>query len=46
MNLSNILDNSIDNKCVVCYDNPPDCVFIKCGHAGLCYSCGLDLWEK
>ncbi|MFN9941590.1 MAG: hypothetical protein ACK56I_19150 [bacterium] len=21
-------------------------MFLKCGHAGVCYECGLDLWEK
>jgi hypothetical protein len=37
---------TIDNKCGVCYDEAPDCIFLKCGHAGVCYECGLDLWEK
>ena len=31
------MNTSIDNKCVVCYDNPPDCIFLHCGHAGVCY---------
>ena len=41
-----MLNVSIDNKCVVCYDLAPDSVFLKCGHAGLCYECGLDMWEQ
>ena len=37
---------SIQNECIVCCEVVPDCVFLNCGHAGICYECSLDLWEK
>ena len=45
-NRSNTSVVSNINECIVCYENPPDCVFLNCGHAGTCYECSLDLWEK
>jgi hypothetical protein len=31
--------------CCICFDNPPDAVFMDCGHGGVCYDCSLDIWK-
>ena len=33
-------------ECLICFDLPPDAVFMDCGHGGICYSCALDVWKK
>ena len=35
--------NKSVNLCLVCYDSPPDAVFMDCGHGGICYKCSLEL---
>ena len=32
--------------CEVCYGNPPDSVYMPCGHGGMCYDCAIDIWKK
>lgn len=27
------------NRCIVCEEKIPDCVFEPCGHGGICYEC-------
>ena len=31
---------------MICFDNPPDAVFMKCGHGGVCYTCAMDIWKR
>ena len=35
-----------ENVCLICYDHPPDAVFMECGHGGTCYDCALDVWQN
>ncbi|EAR93893.2 zinc finger, C3HC4 type (RING finger) protein (macronuclear) [Tetrahymena thermophila SB210] len=32
--------------CVVCFENPPNSVFMNCGHGGICKQCALDISIK
>jgi len=32
-------------QCLICFDNPPDAVFMECGHGGVCYECSLEIWK-
>ncbi|KRX10289.1 hypothetical protein PPERSA_09673 [Pseudocohnilembus persalinus] len=32
------------NKCMICFDKPPDSVLMECGHGGICYNCSLEIW--
>jgi Zinc finger, C3HC4 type (RING finger) len=32
--------------CLICFENPPDCVMMSCGHGGICYECTIDIWRK
>ncbi|KAL4441309.1 hypothetical protein ABPG74_013604 [Tetrahymena malaccensis] len=32
--------------CVVCFENPPNTVFMNCGHGGICKQCALDISIK
>ena len=41
-----INDVDDDAVCVICFDNPPDSVFMPCGHAGICYECAVDLYKN
>ena len=38
-------DKSVMN-CLICFDKPPDAVFMECGHGGVCYDCSLELWKS
>lgn len=38
-------DIEASNICVICFEKPPDAVFMNCGHGGLCYDCSLDIWK-
>ena len=33
----------VDDKCQICFENPPDGVFMNCGHGGLCTSCAFEM---
>eukprot|EP01017_Pseudomicrothorax_dubius_P050838 TRINITY_DN9682_c0_g1_i1.p1 TRINITY_DN9682_c0_g1~~TRINITY_DN9682_c0_g1_i1.p1 ORF type:complete len:411 (+),score=78.97 TRINITY_DN9682_c0_g1_i1:149-1381(+) len=33
-------------SCLICFDQPPNAVFMDCGHGGICYDCGLEIWKK
>ena len=47
-----------ENICLICYEHPPDAVFMECGHGGTsispgfiyfigaCYECALDIWQE
>eukprot|EP01016_Furgasonia_blochmanni_P006260 TRINITY_DN12507_c0_g1_i1.p1 TRINITY_DN12507_c0_g1~~TRINITY_DN12507_c0_g1_i1.p1 ORF type:complete len:472 (-),score=32.29 TRINITY_DN12507_c0_g1_i1:282-1697(-) len=35
-----------NNQCLVCFEKPPDAVFMECGHGGVCYECALEIWKK
>lgn len=39
------LNKSVVN-CLVCFDKPPDAVFMECGHGGVCYECSLEVWKN
>ena len=32
-------------NCSVCFSSPTKCVFLPCGHAGICESCAYDILE-
>lgn len=32
-------DDNGEDLCMICYDNPPACVFMSCGHGGFCKQC-------
>lgn len=32
--------------CTVCFEKPPDAVFMSCGHGGICYGCSIEVWKK
>ena len=32
--------------CCMCMDQMSDAVIMECGHAGICYSCSLELWKS
>eukprot|EP01017_Pseudomicrothorax_dubius_P033797 TRINITY_DN4560_c0_g1_i2.p1 TRINITY_DN4560_c0_g1~~TRINITY_DN4560_c0_g1_i2.p1 ORF type:complete len:141 (-),score=9.62 TRINITY_DN4560_c0_g1_i2:58-480(-) len=32
--------------CLTCLDKAPTAVFLPCGHGGLCYDCGLNIWKR
>jgi hypothetical protein len=32
-----------EEKCQICFENPPDGVFMHCGHGGLCTSCAFEM---
>ena len=34
------------NICKICFERKANSIFLKCGHAGICYKCSLDIWEK
>ena len=34
--ISRSSERSVQN-CLICYDKPPDAVFMECGHGGICY---------
>ena len=36
----------IGGTCLVCFEKAGDCVFMSCGHGGLCYECSTELWDK
>ena len=38
--------NKSNSNCLVCFEKPPDTVFMNCGHGGICYECALDLWRS
>lgn len=42
----NPLDETTNNICQVCYANPPDSVFMPCGHGAVCYECAVDIWKS
>jgi hypothetical protein len=31
--------------CLICFEQPPDAVFMDCGHGGICYQCSIDIWK-
>ena len=35
-----------DINCVICCDKKANAVIMNCGHGGICYSCGVELWKK
>eukprot|EP00873_Tetraselmis_striata_P046496 jgi/Tetstr1/466760/TSEL_011230.t1 len=35
-----------DPSCIVCYDAPPTCVFLTCGHGGVCRRCAYKLFVR
>jgi len=32
-----------ENLCKICFENPIDCVILRCGHMAICISCGTSL---
>ncbi|KAL4432052.1 hypothetical protein ABPG74_017788 [Tetrahymena malaccensis] len=38
--------NTSVQNCLVCFENQPDTVFMKCGHGGICYECALLIWKN
>lgn len=42
----NQIDSSPDVKpCVICCDKSSNSVILPCGHAGLCYTCAMEVWK-
>ena len=35
VNVEKKSDNSINNLCLICFENLPDAVFMDCGHGGI-----------
>lgn len=31
-----------DNLCYICFSDPPNCLFLECGHGGVCLNCAID----
>jgi hypothetical protein len=40
------LDPDEEPLCEVCFANPPDSVYMPCGHGGMCYDCAIDIWKS
>ena len=36
-------EDSSNNECCVCLENPPNCVVYTCGHMCMCYACAMDI---
>ena len=32
--------------CLICFENESSCVFLPCGHGGICWQCANDVWKK
>jgi len=39
-------DMQEENLCIICFSEPPNCVFLDCGHGGTCLTCSLDIMER
>lgn len=39
-------ENSMTQQCLICFDKPPDAVFMNCGHGGVCYECSVEIWKS
>ena len=37
--------NRDSNKCLICFENSPDGVFMNCGHGGFCTTCAFEMVE-
>jgi len=35
-----------DENCFICCERKPNSVIMECGHGGVCYQCGLEMWKK
>ena len=35
-----------EDLCIICYDQPPSCVFLECGHGGFCKRCAYLLFVR
>jgi hypothetical protein len=35
-----------EGLCFICYTNPSNCVFLDCGHGGVCLDCALVTIKK
>ena len=35
-----------EDLCIICYDLPPSCVFLECGHGGFCKRCAYLLFVR
>lgn len=33
-------------KCIVCFENLSDAVFMNCGHGGICSDCSSAIWKR
>jgi superfamily II helicase len=42
------IDQSLDSArlCSVCCMNDHNAIFMKCGHAGICFECACEVWKK
>ena len=43
---SNAISETSVSNCLICYDKPPDTVFMNCGHGGICYECACEILQK
>lgn len=39
-------DTEGNQNCLICYDQKGDCIFMDCGHGGICLECSLEIWKK
>ena len=35
-----------ENLCYICFADPPNCIFLECGHGGICLNCSIDTMKK
>ena len=33
-------------KCIICFENMSDAVFMNCGHGGICNECATAIWKR
>ena len=33
-------------KCIICFENHSDAVFMNCGHGGICTDCSTTIWKR
>lgn len=38
-------EKSLQNSCVICYENDKDCVYVPCNHNAACIRCSKSLKE-
>ncbi|CAG07697.1 unnamed protein product [Tetraodon nigroviridis] len=42
----NLVEEQVENICVICYTEPRNCIIMDCGHVCCCYSCYQALVQR